>query len=235
MPVAEFASRTARPATPSYEGFSAGRIELALREAIVSLKVRPGTRLSEQEIADHYRVSRQPVRQALIGLASKDLVVVLPQRGTIVTRLSTKRLMEARFVREAIETAVVRQACTDFLPASRAYLDTVLAAQAKAAARDDPSAFAQEDQEFHLTLANGIGCPLAWVGIRDLKAHMDRVTRLILRGTPWMMFLVQQHTNIVEAIDRRDPDAAVTAMSDHMAAVVQQLPSAQAEHPDLFD
>ena len=235
MTSSQFASRTASPTAPSYEGFTARRIERALWEAIVSLQIRPGTRLSEQEIADHYRVSRQPVRQALIGLASKNLVVVLPQRGTIVTRLSTKRLMEARFVREAIETAVVRQACTDFLPASRAYLDTVLAAQAKAAATDDPGAFAQEDQEFHLTLANGIGCPLAWVGIRDLKAHMDRVTRLILRGTPWMTFLVQQHTNIVEAIDRRNPDAAVTAMSDHMAAVVQQLPSAQAEHPDLFD
>jgi len=231
----EFASRSASPAAASYEGFTARRIELALWEAIVSLDIRPGTRLSEQEIADHYGVSRQPVRQALIGLASKDLVVVRPQRGTIVTRLSTKRLMEARFVREAIETAVVRQACTEFLPASRAYLDTVLAAQAKAAASDDPGAFAQEDQEFHLTLANGIGCPLAWVGIRDLKAHMDRVTRLILRGTSWMTFLVQQHTNIVEAIDRRDPDAAVAAMSDHMAAVVQRLPSAQSEYPDLFD
>lgn len=235
MPDAEFASRTAGPAAPSYEGFAARRIELALWEAIVSLEIRPGTRLSEQEIADHYGVSRQPVRQALISLASKDLVVVLPQRGTIVTRLSTKRLMEARFVREAIETAVVRQACTDFLPANRAHLETVLAAQAKAAANDDPAAFAQEDQEFHLTLANGIGCPLAWVGIRDLKAHMDRVTRLILRGTPWMTFLVQQHTHIVEAIDRRDPAAAAAAMSDHMAAVVQKLASAQAEHPDLFD
>jgi len=114
-------------------------------------------------------------------------------------------------------------------------LETVLAAQAKAAARDDPDAFAQEDQEFHLTLANGIGCPLAWVGIRDLKAHMDRVTRLILRGTPWMTFLFQQHTHIVEAIDRRDPDAAIAAMRDHMAAVVQKLAGAPAEYPDLFD
>jgi DNA-binding GntR family transcriptional regulator len=230
-----YASRTADPAAPSNEGFAAHRIELALWEAIVSLELRPGTRLSEQEIANHYGVSRQPVRQALIGLASKDLVLVLPQRGTIVTRLSTRRMMEARFVREAIETAVVRQACDSFLPKSRAYLDAVLTAQAKAAAANDASAFAQEDQEFHLTLANGIGCPLAWVGIRDVKAHMDRVTRLILHGTPWMMSLVRQHTEIVNAIDRRDEDGAATAMACHMAAVVQELPKARAEHPELFD
>jgi len=99
MPESEFVSRSAGSGPASYEGFTGRRIELALWEAIVSLEIRPGTRLSEQEIADHYGVSRQPVRQALIGLASKDLVVVLPQRGTIVTRLSTKRLMEARFVR----------------------------------------------------------------------------------------------------------------------------------------
>ena len=230
-----FGSRTAGSSAGSYENFGARRIEMALWEAIVSLELRPGTKLSEQEIADHYGVSRQPVRQALIGLANKDLVVVLPQRGTIVTRLSTKRLMEARFVREAIEAAVVRQASADFLPESRAYLNTVLAAQTRAAAADDPTAFAQEDQEFHLTLANGIGCPLAWVGIRDLKAHMDRVTRLILHGTPWMSFLVRQHAEIVDAIDRRDADAAVAAMNCHMAEVVRQLPRARAEHPDLFD
>ncbi len=56
-----YASRTADPGTLSNEGFAAHRIELVLWEAIVSLELRPGTRLSEQEIANHYGVSRQPV------------------------------------------------------------------------------------------------------------------------------------------------------------------------------
>ena len=59
-----------------------------LRREIVEMQLRPGQALSEQEIADRFGVSRQPVREAFIKLAENQLVQVLPQRGTYVANSS---------------------------------------------------------------------------------------------------------------------------------------------------
>ncbi|MBZ4138362.1 GntR family transcriptional regulator, partial [Escherichia fergusonii] len=74
------------------------------------LELYPGVRLSEQEIAERYGVSRQPVREALIALSKQQFVEVLPQRGTMVVKISIAKMREARFLREVIESAVVRRA-----------------------------------------------------------------------------------------------------------------------------
>ena len=99
---------------PIAQGSAAQRIENELRRLIIALELPPGSRLSEQDIAERHGVSRQPVREALIGLARTRLVEIQPQRGTTVVKISVRKMMEARFVREAIETAVVRRACSSF-------------------------------------------------------------------------------------------------------------------------
>src|SRR5829696_6396976 len=80
-----------------------------IRQEIVSLRLRPGTRLSENELALRFGTSRAPVREALIRLVEEGLIEVQPQRGSFVSRISLASMQRARFVREALEVAVVRQ------------------------------------------------------------------------------------------------------------------------------
>lgn len=214
---------------------AACRLERDLRRAIVELRIRPGARLSEQEIASRYGVSRQPVREALIGLAKTRLVEIYPQRGTVVARISVQKMMEARFVREAIEVAVVRRACEVFHPQHRARLDDLLERQAEAARRDDRLAFHRPDELFHMTLAQGAGCELAWDAIVDIKAHMDRVCHLTLDEGSSMSTLVAQHRAIIDAIDRREPAAAEAALRSHLTEILKALPIVEARHADLFE
>src|ERR1700730_2238126 len=84
---------------------AAQQIEQALRRAIITLELPPGMRLSENEVALRYGVSRQPAREALIALAKIGLVRVLPQSGAVVVKISTRQMMQVRFTREALETA----------------------------------------------------------------------------------------------------------------------------------
>lgn len=217
------------------QGSAAQRIEAHLRRAIVCMELPPGTRLSEQEIAATHGVSRQPVREALIGLARTRLVDIQPQRGTVVVKISTRKMMEARFVREAIETAVARRAAESFIPAARVRIDDLLDLQHKAAARNDHGTFQRYDELFHIALAEGAGCPLAWEAISDIKAHMDRACHLTLTSSETMLELVVQHRAIVAAVDGGDAAGAAEAMRLHLSQILRALPKVETEHPDLFE
>jgi DNA-binding GntR family transcriptional regulator len=217
------------------QGSAAQRIEAELRRAIVALDLPPGTRLSEQEIAGRHGMSRQPVREALIALARARLIEILPQRGTVVVKISVRKMMEARFVREAIETAVARRACSSFDQQSRHRIDGLLDMQDEAARRGDHTSFQRYDELFHVALAEGAGCPLAWDAVQDIKAHMDRVCQLTLPGTNAMLPLVEQHRAIIAAIDAQDEAKAEQAMRQHLTEILRALPKIEADHPELFE
>src|SRR5258708_20018751 len=89
---------------------AAQHIEQALRRAIVTLELRPGERLSENEVALRFGVSRQPAREAMIALAKIGLVRVVP-RGTVVVKISTRQMMQVRFTRQAPATAIIPPPC----------------------------------------------------------------------------------------------------------------------------
>jgi DNA-binding GntR family transcriptional regulator len=214
---------------------AARRVETELRRAIVALELPPGARISEHDIAARHGVSRQPVREALIALQRTQLVEVLPQRGTIVVKISAQKMREARFVREALEIAVVRRACEHFDPAVRLRIDDLLDLQLKVARRDDHAAFQHYDELFHIALTEGAGCPLAWAAVKDVKAHMDRVCQLTLPGAAAMRPLVDQHRAIMAAIDRRNAAAAEQAMRHHLTEILRALPRLEAEHAELFE
>jgi len=180
-------------------------------------------------------VSRQPVREALIALGRSKLVDVRPNRGTVVVRISARQMMEARFVREALETAVARRASESFDSWTRRRIDTIIGKQRMAMGAHDHNAFRREDEQFHIAIAEGAGCSLAWNAIADIKAHMDRVCNLQLRHPDSMMRLIAEHEAIITAIVGRDADAAAGAMRAHLNGILSDLPQIEADNPDLFE
>lgn len=218
------------------QGLSATRgVAERLRQAITSMEFPPGTRLSEGEIAARYEVSRQPVREALISLSRIGLVQVLPQRGTIVTKISTRHMMQVRIAREALESAIVQRACDRFDPVIRSSIDSILETQARAAAEGDYVSIALADSQFHAALAAGTDCEMIWQMVLDVKVHMDRVRHLTLQDRDSMKILVQQHQDIVDAIDARDPEQAERAMRHHLLEILRDLPRVLAERADYFE
>jgi DNA-binding GntR family transcriptional regulator len=214
---------------------TAAQVERDLREAIIRLELAPGTRLSEQDIATRMGVSRQPVREALIALGKSKLVDIRPNRGTVVVRISARQMMEARFVREALETAVARRASESFDSWTRRRIDTIIAKQKAAEEQHDHNAFRREDEQFHIAIAEGAGCGLAWNAVADIKAHMDRVCNLQLRHPDSMKNLIAEHEAIIEAIDSRDADKAAAAMRQHLNGILSDLPQIEADNPELFE
>ena len=212
----------------------ARRVYRVLRQAIVTMQFRPGQALSEQEIADQLGVSRQPVREAFIKLSEAGLLTIRPQRGSFVVKISVKQVLDARFVREAVETAVVRKACETITPAGIAELRDLLKAQWDIADEPVPVRFLELDEAFHRAIAIGAECDYAWRIVEETKAQMDRVRYLSVPYATPIRRLISQHQAVLEAIVARDPVKAEAAMGLHLREILTSLPELEGKFPDLF-
>ena len=107
----------------------------------MSLRLKPGERIADAQLAQELGVSRTPVREAILQLADEGLVDVVPQHGTFVAPISLEAVREAQFVREALEVAALREVVERITGAELAELETSLAAQARGGgARTTPRA-----------------------------------------------------------------------------------------------
>jgi DNA-binding GntR family transcriptional regulator len=223
-------------AEPIETGESAAQlVEKDLRKSIIELKLLPGTKLSEHDIAARLGVSRQPVREALIRLAEAGFVAIRPQRGTQVVKISAADMQEALFVRNAVEVALAERAAEQFDAWQRRRIDTILQKQEEAAASEDHAYFREQDELFHTAIAQGARCGIAWSTIVGLKAHMDRVCNLTLQTREDLDRRVVEHREIIAAIDARDSARAANAMRHHLMSILDRLPELESQYPNLFE
>ena len=203
-----------------------------LKERIVQNDLAPGTPISEPAIAREYGISRQPVREAFIKLSEVGLLEIRPQRRTIVRKISRAEVLDARFVREAIEADIVKLLASHPAPDLIRELRKQLAMQALAKAY--PVEFLRWDELFHKTLAEAAGRRRAWRFIDELKTQMDRVRMLRLQQFS-IEKLIRQHTAVVDAIEEGDGHLAELAARAHLRELLEVLPEICTANPGLFD
>jgi len=149
------------------------------------------------------------------------------------------KILEARFIREALEVAVVTHIATNTNEATR--LDAVnacekiIADQKVAAADDDAFAFQNLDDHFHQTLAGFTQYPRAASFIEAEKAHMDRVRSLSLHISGQYKRILSQHAAITKAIKSGSAEKSAAAMSVHLKDVYNILEVIPQEHPEYFE
>ena len=194
-------------------------LQAAIRREIVSLRLKPGARLSENELALRFGTSRTPVREAFIRLAVEGLVEVRPQRGTYVSLIVWRDVRRAAFTRSALECAIVRAAAETGL--SRDALrrcEAALAAQAANTA--DPEAFTRADDAFHAAFAAAIGQADVWDLIDREKLPLERLRYLDVDQMTDPDTIMMQHRAVLDAVVCGEGDAAATLMDRHIAGVL---------------
>ena len=204
-----------------------------LHRQILALDLRPGTRLSEVDVARALGVSRQPVRDAFWRLSTQGFLTIRPQRATVVSAISEEAVMQARFIRSAIEAETVRIFTTAATDADLAALEDILAAQRAAVEGGDRPRFHDLDDLFHREICARVGNGFAWDVILENKAHMDRVRMLSLSFGSMDAF--DDHLRIMAAIRTRDPDRAMDEMRRHLSRIQTQIRRIRAENPECFE
>lgn len=206
-----------------------------LHGQISALKLMPGTRISEVEIAKRFDMSRQPVREAFIRLANQDLIQIRPQKATIVRGFSYEGIQRSRFIRLAVECEIIRRACAEADDADFKRLRRNLDQQEEAVARNDIERFHALDYEFHKTLCATARCAFAFKTITENKAMVDRICLLSLTQATEMDKLLADHREIIDHLEARDEDGVVNAVRTHLSRLDDVITSIRKSHATYFE
>lgn len=229
MPDSQLASLTAAPAPSATD-----QVFDALYSAVVTLKLPPGTKVSEVDVAHQLNVSRQPVRDAFFRLSKLGFIVIRPQRATLISKISETAIRRAVFVRTALEVECLRQIIAGDAAQSARKLQSNLADAAEALNDPEPGRFYALDEEFHRLLCNMAQQGHVWDLIREQKAHMDRLRFLTLSGERRKR-VIAEHSALVEAITQADAVRSEQLLRDHLGDIINVLTKSRAERSDYFE
>lgn len=224
----------------SRESSVRGQVYRLLLRDIEQCVARPGDPLSEKDAAARLGVSRTPVREAFLQLAEEGLIVISPQRGTAVAKISARQVRQAQFAREVLERAILAVACQgqagaglpgeDYTP-----LDVALDAQRRAAAQRDYAAFYEADRVFHAEIARLSGFDGAGRLAGGARVHLNRVRWLSLPEPPGLGAIIAEHAEIAAAVKAGDAGRGDRALTSHLRGVLGALPDIAGRFSDYFD
>ena len=191
-----------------------------LRSDIIAMLIQPGDKISENDLARRFGVSRTPAREAMQRLADEGLLEIFPQSGTFVARIPYEELPEAMVIRKSLERTTASMAATLATRSQVLTLASIIEQQREAATVEDASGFHRADELFHAKLAEIAGYPGIWKLVLQVKTQVDRFRRLTLVVPHRMFTVIEQHERILDAIQKADPDAAGQAMVAHLDSVL---------------
>jgi DNA-binding GntR family transcriptional regulator len=205
-----------------------------LRRMIVQFELKPGEILSEKATAELFRVSRTPVREALMRLSEHGLVTVAPQFGTFVAAIDPDEVRQAQFMREHLEVAVaVRLSGAHGLDLSPAR--NLVTQQKAVLPTGNFATFTALDDAMHAWMFKAAGMDRLWAAIHAKKAHLDRIRFLHVPEPGKIAQVVAQHEAILDAIEAGDRKATEKHVREHTSGSVRYLETLLVDRPDLFD
>lgn len=215
-------------------GSTRNYVYTTLKKQIIELKLKPNYKISEQEIADELHVSRTPVREAFLKLAQENLLRIFPQKGTFVSEIDLDLVEEGRFIRENIESAIVREACNTFESEQLFQLETNLTMQALCLKKDSYHRLLELDDQFHQILFEGCNKSRTWKMIREMNSHFDRLRMLRLASNTDWQVLVSQHEEIFHCISIKDAARAEELIVEHLNLVNYEKDELKQHYPVYF-
>jgi DNA-binding GntR family transcriptional regulator len=206
----------------------------ALRREILSGALAPGTRLLQNEIAQRYRVSSTPVREAFAVLQRQGLLQSVPHKGVVVFRPSVEDLREIFEIRIRLEALATELAVPKFTRADIADIRAILD-ELRACGSDERQERAELDRAFHLRICGASGRPRLLALIQDMR-DAGAVYLTLSSALRDSTETDRQHQAILDACAARRPRQAARAMATHLehtvSVVSRELTSLTPTPPD---
>jgi DNA-binding GntR family transcriptional regulator len=194
----------------------------ALHRQIIEGKYAPGNWLRQEDIASQMGVSMTPVREALDLLVAKGIAERVPYRGVRVREMSEKDVVEAYGLRLFLEAMIAREAALNITPEQVKNLEAIMAEMDRHVNLSEMPQERQLSRDFHAAIAEASGNSL-----------LIQLYAIVSSAFPdWLLYealyrkpeLVQgsvaqthdEHTAILDAFKKHDPDLAVKVSLEHV-------------------
>jgi len=204
-----------------------------LRQNILSLNLKPGESISENEIAGLLDTSRTPIREAFIKLSHDNLIEIYPQRGTSVSKINMDYVEEGRFTRVTLEKALASLICEQYASQELVTnLEENLHMLEYAISTKNNLKIVQLDEVFHKYLFRECKKERIHDVIESLNYDFYRLRMLTTSIS--MNFVYSQHKEIIEAIKTRDTLRAEKAIEEHLTAIKLDQEVIREQFPEFF-
>ena len=190
-------------------------------DRIISLKLSPGSKISENKICEDYNVSRSVIRHIFARLAQINFLTVYPHRGTYVNYIDLEYIKNALLIRLSIEKEILYR----FMQ-KEDKSDTITKMKENMRQQEKfyheneyLMEFKELDEEFHnyiiMSVENNAILPL----INDHLLHISRWRNVYIKSGYKLSKLIDEHKSILEAIEANDTERALRCMTNHIDTV----------------
>ncbi len=196
-----------------------------LKHEIILGKMVPGSVIDEQKIAKELKVSRTPVREAILRLNEEGFITIVPRKGTFVSTISFKNIKDVYELRIIVEPKAIKEACDyykeeELLKWKEYY--TKLANKEEATPPIKPDTLHDVDKLFHMFLMSPLNNALLTKMVGKL---MDKTSRI--RNLSDAMIderkieAYKEHIEILDLLLKKDKEGAKNAMINHLKVTLE--------------
>ena len=191
------------------------RVHDAVLEAICSGELKAGTRLTQEELAQKFGVSRQPVLQAMMLLRREGFLIEAGRKGVQVAPLDMQQVRNLYVVRAALDGAAARLAAANYTRELAHRGRLLLDVGRRAGTSGNVPAAIEADIDFHLFVYEASGNPLIGETAQPHWQHLRRVMAAALSETDLRVSVWDEHEGILRALEAGQVDEAEALCRGH--------------------
>ena len=203
-----------------------------IKEAILTWELQPGDVLVERQLAKRLGISKTPVRDALLLLEQEGFVVKELYKGTVVTPISLRDAQEIRQLRETLEGLAVRIATPLFSPRDLDEARAHISSAEEFLKQGEITRAAERVEKFHQLLVQKAENKRLSYLIQQLDDHSQRLNMFLRQIPGRVRRSIQEHKQILAAIEENNPALAVQAVQEHIRSLFEEVEASLAEQVD---
>jgi DNA-binding GntR family transcriptional regulator len=194
-----------------------------IKQLILTYNVEPGEQLHIEDLSKKMKVSRTPIREALLKLESEDLVEANSRVGFFVKEITKKDLLELFEIREITEGFAARKAALLLEDADLAWINKLQKEAVAAVKAGDLNKFNEKEIALHTFIIEKSQNQRLLNLVESIKDLTYRQRLLALKSIDNVKKSLGEHQEVITALQNRNSKSAYKAMSDHISSVKNRM------------
>lgn len=204
--------------------FTKEEIKHLLKNDILSLKLKPGTILSETALSERFQLSRTPLRDVLKQLSLESYIDIYPKRGNIVSYIDLESVEQMIYLRSALEKEMMKDLAAQLSLKDMQELQEILDRQKAVIGEEDAAdAFLGLDDQFHSTMFRLAGREFLWNLIQQSNVHYVRYRKLHMLERGKLLQIWNEHQRMLEYMANQDTAKIDDLVRHHLRDDINSL------------